>query len=113
MPAPGVTTILAKYSLSVNDRYRVYLLAQDDTSLNSETPRFLVPSVDGVDVRNHFLLLPLDRIPARKGVVFIVIGDNDRRLAAIRSQYPRGLEEVQRNAGGQIALNPSMAIARD
>ncbi len=45
--------------------------AYADTCLRYETVRFLVPEIDGVNVPDRSLGLPLDRLPAAKGVVFI------------------------------------------
>jgi len=76
-------TNLSRYVAPLNDRYRIYLLADKDTSLRYDTARFLIPNVDGVDVRAWPLPLPLDRIPAQKGVIFVDTSQSDPRLKAI------------------------------
>ncbi len=102
MESPGFFTVLARYILTINDRYRVYLLADQDTSLRYDTTQFLIPHLDGVDARNFPLHLPLDRIPAQKGVIFIERNRQDPRYAAIKAQYPRGIEQAHPNPTGFI-----------
>ena len=93
-------TVLSRYAEQVNDRYRLYLLADRDTSLRYDTARFLVPRIDGVDVRDSNLPMPLDRVPSNKGVVFIVRWPTDARLAAIKAAYPRGQLAVHNSNDG-------------
>ncbi len=95
--APRFFTVLARYIGAVNARYRVYLVTDAETSLEYDTVRFLDPALDGVDVRDHPLDLPLDSIPARKGVAFVFRDPHDPRLAAARRAYPGGIESVQRS----------------
>jgi 4-amino-4-deoxy-L-arabinose transferase-like glycosyltransferase len=93
-------TLLSQYVAQINDQYQVYLLADADTSLRYDTARFLLPNIDGVDVRDLPLPLPLDPPPRNKGVVFVARSLTDRRLPAIRAHYPGGIEEVHYNASG-------------
>jgi 4-amino-4-deoxy-L-arabinose transferase-like glycosyltransferase len=102
MESPNFMAVLSKYVWTINDRYRVYLLAEADTSLRYDTAHFLIPDVDGVDVRDHPLPLPLDRIPEQKGVVFVVRDSKDPRLAAIIAAYPRGVREAHYNVNGFV-----------
>src|SRR5207253_1670096 len=93
----GRFTLLSTYARSIQDRYRLYVIGSPDWTLNYETPRFLVPNPDAVDVRAAPLALPLDRIPSSKGVAFLVEnGANDftQRLLTIRGTYPDGVETV-------------------
>ncbi|HVC32441.1 MAG TPA: glycosyltransferase family 39 protein, partial [Chloroflexota bacterium] len=71
MEQPNFFTVLSRYIQKVNGNYRIYLIADADTSLRYDTARFLAPDVDGVDVRNFPLHLPLDRVPSTKGVSFV------------------------------------------
>jgi 4-amino-4-deoxy-L-arabinose transferase-like glycosyltransferase len=90
-------TLLAGYASAHGDGYRLYAIGRDDFSLTSEAARFLVPNADAVNVRNAPLLLPLERIPATKGVAFLVENsaeDFTSRMRAIRRGYPNGREEV-------------------
>jgi hypothetical protein len=91
MEPEGFYTFLARYVNRVNMESRVYLLGDSDTSLRYDTAVFLVPHVDGVDVHDSELRLPLDRLPDGKGVVFILREPADTRLAAIRATYPNGV----------------------
>jgi hypothetical protein len=110
----------------MNNRYRLYVIGRDDWTLEYETPRFLVPGADAVNVRSNPLELPLTTIPADKGVAFVVeagASDFSQRMAAIRSAYPEG-QESQVSArpgnptftayvvdhGALIAANPSAAL---
>jgi len=86
-------TELSHFVLEVNDRYRVYLIGRPDTSLRYDTEHFLLPDVDGVEVRDQPLPLPLNRVPADKGVAFLIedsAGDVPERLAALKQAYPNG-----------------------
>lgn len=98
--APGFFTVLSRYGAGINDQDQVYLLADANTSLHYDTPHFLVPDLDSVDARNYPLVLPLDRIPARKGIVFVVRDPTDPRLAAIEQAYPHGVAGVQQSSNG-------------
>jgi len=73
----------------------------------------LIPNVDGVDVRNLPLPLPLDRVPAEKGVVFIDRSPKDSRFAAIKAQYPHGVEGVHRSTNGYIEFYSYQVEHRD
>jgi hypothetical protein len=66
--------------------------------------RFLVPEIDGVNVRDRSLGLPLDRVPAAKGVVFIDPSPADPRFAALRAVYPGGVLAAHRDNHGIIAF---------
>ena len=111
MEPPSFFTVLARYLQGTNDRYRVYLLADRDTSLKYDTVRFLVPSIDGVDGRAFPLVLPLARIPDRKGVVFVERDPKDPRFAAIKREYPRGAEESHSSRNGFVEFY-SYRVAR-
>lgn len=90
MEPEGFYTVLSHYVLTVNGRYRVYLLGNHDVSLRYDTIHFLVPRVDGINLRDRPLSLPLAEVPERKGVVFIVTSRRDPRLTAIEAHYPGG-----------------------
>ncbi len=93
----GRFTLLSTYAASIAERYRMYVIGSPDWTLNYETPRFLVPNPDAVDVRAGPLALPLDRIPSSKGVAFLVengAADFAQRMVTIRTAYPDGLETV-------------------
>lgn len=93
----GRFTLLSSYAASINPSYRLYVIGRNDWTLSYDTPRFLVPSPDAVDVRDGALALPLDRIPANKGVAFLVENtpaDFEPRMNAIRRTYPGGREEI-------------------
>jgi hypothetical protein len=97
-------TLLSNYASSIGDRYRLYVIGRSDWTLNYDTPRFLVPNPDAVDVRNAPLALPLERIPVTKGVAFLVENGSDvyaQRMDAIRLAYPGGHEEVIFERPGQ------------
>jgi hypothetical protein len=62
-------------------------------SLRYDTERFLIPDVDGVDVAESPLPLPLDRIPEKKGVAFLLAYAEPKAMAQlteIREVYPKG-----------------------
>ena len=66
-------------------------------SLRYDTERFLIPNVDGVDVADSPLPLPLDRIPAEKGVAFLIAYAEPKaaaELAEIQEAYPKGVTTV-------------------
>jgi 4-amino-4-deoxy-L-arabinose transferase-like glycosyltransferase len=93
----GRFSLLSNYASSIADRYRLYVIGRSDWTLNYDTPRFLVPTRDAVDVRTAPLALPLDRIPATAGVAFLVENSADdyvERMATIRRAYPDGQEEI-------------------
>ena len=88
-------TLLSTYSRSIGERYRLYVIGRPDWTLTYDTPRFLVPNPDAVDVRTAPLALPLERIPTGKGAAFLVergIDDYTQRMDAIRRAYPGGQE---------------------
>ncbi len=94
----GFNTTLVNVVESINDRYRVYLLGGNENSFQYGTERFLIPDVDAVNVANQPLQLPLDRVPAEKGVVFLVISgfpDSTRRLEKVKEAYPGGREDLR------------------
>jgi hypothetical protein len=89
----GRFTLLSRYAASINPSYRLYVIGRNDWTLRYDTPRFLVPSPDAVVIRDGPLALPLDRIPANKGVAFLVENgapDFSQRMSAIRDAYPDG-----------------------
>ena len=93
----GRFTLLASYAAGIQNRYRLYAIGQTDWTLTSEAPRFLVPTVAAVNVRDGPLALPLDHIPQDRGVAFLVengTADFSQRLDAIQRAYPVGHGEV-------------------
>jgi 4-amino-4-deoxy-L-arabinose transferase-like glycosyltransferase len=100
----GRFTLLANYAGSINASYRLYVIGRDDFTLDYDTPRFLVPLPDAIDIRSAPLALPLDRIPANKGVAFLVENSADdfaQRINAIRRAYPDGrAENITERPGG-------------
>jgi 4-amino-4-deoxy-L-arabinose transferase-like glycosyltransferase len=104
MEPEGFFTVLARYVQPINGHSRVYLFGDANTPLLHETVRFLVPQIDGVNVRNRALPVPLDRVPAAKGVVFVDSAVDDPRFAAVRAAYPGGVLEEHRNNHGIIAF---------
>jgi 4-amino-4-deoxy-L-arabinose transferase-like glycosyltransferase len=98
---PGFFTVLSSYVGSINDDYRVYLVGRPDTSLAYDTPRFLLPDLDGADLRDR--PLPLAQIPSEKGVAFLVeqaAPDRAQRIAAIKRAYPTAREERIKSVNG-------------
>jgi hypothetical protein len=90
-------TLLASYAQTLGPAYRLYTIGHEDFTLRYETPRFLVPNVEAVDVRDAPLPLPLERVPSSKGVAFVVENsapDYAQRLDAIHQAYPVGRELV-------------------
>jgi hypothetical protein len=90
-------TVLSNYAASINATYRLYVIGRPDWTLMYDTPRFLIPNPDAVDVRNAAVALPLDRIPSSKGVAFLVENGADdftQRMDAIRGAYPDARETV-------------------
>jgi hypothetical protein len=99
-------TVLSTYVRSIGDRYRMYVIGRPDWTLNYDTPRFLVPNPDAVDVRTGPLALPLERIPGSKGVAFLVESGTDdfaQRMDGIRRTYPQGQElRVTERSGSPV-----------
>lgn len=97
-------TLLSRYLMSINNDYRIYLISAFGNSLGAATQHFLLPDVDGVDIRDGGeLALPLDRVPNKKGVAFIVdinVPKSDKRLAEIKIIYPEGKEEFHKTYKG-------------
>jgi hypothetical protein len=88
-------TLLSTYARSIGERYRLYVIGRPDWTLTYDTPRFLVPNPDAVDIRTAQLTLPLERIPGGKGAAFLVergTDDYTQRMDAIRRAYPGGQE---------------------
>ena len=111
-------TLLSTYSRSIVDRYRLYVIGRPDWTLNYDTPRFLVPNPDAVDVRTAPLALPLERIPSSKGVAFLVERGTDdyaQRMDGIRHAYPDGQELLITERSGSpvftsyLVENPELA----
>jgi DNA-binding beta-propeller fold protein YncE/4-amino-4-deoxy-L-arabinose transferase-like glycosyltransferase len=97
----GINTILSRYIDGINDRYQIYLIG--NLSLRYDTEHFLIPDVDGVDVRTAPLALPLRRIPAKKGVAFLVTyasEDAVARFRPIQEAYPNGRSSILKTAIG-------------
>jgi len=114
MPA-GFPTVMSCFVASINDQYRVYLMGRSDTSLKYETPRFLIPGADGVDVRDKPLPLPIMEVPESKGIAFIIddsAPDAAQRLAAIESVYPGGKQQRHKATNG-VPLFDSYLVERD
>ncbi|HUX88839.1 MAG TPA: hypothetical protein VMW65_17675, partial [Chloroflexota bacterium] len=84
---------------TIGPKYRIYELAGGN-SLDYPTIQFLVPNVDGVNVHDRALPLPIERIPADKGIVFIVGTATDPRFAALKATYPGGVVAVHQNEVG-------------
>jgi hypothetical protein len=106
LPA-GRFTVLSTYARILNDRYRLYVIGRGDWTLQYDTPRFLIPNPDAVDVRDKPLDLPLGAVPTDKGVAFLVessTNDYAQRMNAIRTAYPRGREEVISERTGNAVL---------
>jgi uncharacterized membrane protein len=103
----GRFTVLSTYARMMNDRYRLYVIGKGDWTLQYDTPRFLVPNPDAVDVRDKPLDVPLSAIPSNKGAAFLVessANDYAQRMNAIRAAYPRGREEVISERTGNAVL---------
>lgn len=100
MPANFFTS-MSRYVASVNDRYKVYLIGTSSTTFRYETPRFLIPNVDGIDVKNGPLQLPVAQVPETKGVAFIIdteAQDAAARVAAIKAAYQGVREELHKDS---------------
>lgn len=120
----GINTILSRYIDAINDRYQIYLLG--NLSLRYDTEHFLIPNVDGVDVQASPLSVPLQRIPAKKGVAFLVAyasQDAVARFRPIQEAYPNGRSSILKTANGVpifyvhlvehddlVAANPKAAL---
>jgi 4-amino-4-deoxy-L-arabinose transferase-like glycosyltransferase len=99
----GFATVLSHYVSDINDRYHVYLISRPDTSLGYDTTRFLVPDLDGTDLRDG--PLPSSPPPSGKGMAFIVEGvmpDFSARLEQVQQRYPAGLAELHRSSRGDL-----------
>jgi hypothetical protein len=93
----GRFTLLASYATTIDARYRLYAVGSPDWSFASETPRFVVPEADVLNIRDGQLGLPLDHIPASKGVAFLVengAANFGERMDAIQRSYPAGHTDV-------------------
>jgi streptogramin lyase len=100
-------SVLARHVAAVNDDYQVYLFGDADHSLSFSTPLFLLPNIDGADVGPGMLPLPLERIPATKGVEFLVAAAASRaeeRLELMHEAYPGGVRSAIRNGVGFVHL---------
>lgn len=98
-----IQTTVSKYIATINDNYRVYTIGGDHISLKFETQLFLLPNVDGVDIRDQNLSLPLDLVPAQKGAAFIIQSNQlftEERLSQIKQTYTNGTEELHKNILG-------------
>jgi 4-amino-4-deoxy-L-arabinose transferase-like glycosyltransferase len=105
MPADQLTQLALEAS-EIQDRYRPYVIGKIDGTLSDEAPRFLLPHHDVVQVGDAPLALPQDRIPADKGVAFLVLNgaaDRAQRLAAIKQAYPEGRTEAVNQPPGSRA----------
>ena len=103
----GRFTLLASYAATIEAHYRLYAVGGDDWSFASETPRFVVPDADVVNIRNGPLALPLDHIPTSKGVAFLVesgASDSGERMDAIQRSYPVGHADVISERPGSPAF---------
>jgi hypothetical protein len=109
-------TLLSTYARSMEDRYRLYVIGRGDWTLNYDTPRFLVPNPDAVDVRNAPLALPLEHIPISKGVAFLIergADDYAQRMDAIRRTYPAGQESLIAERTGTPVFTSYLVENRD
>jgi 4-amino-4-deoxy-L-arabinose transferase-like glycosyltransferase len=100
-------TLLSEYAAGLQNQYRLYVIGRSDWTLKYDTPRFLVPGPDAVDVRDAPLSLPLDQIPQDKGAAFLVenaADDYAQRMAAIESAYPGGQQQVIDERPGKHVL---------
>jgi len=100
----GFHTVLSHYVASINDRYQVYLLGGRNTSLHYDTEHFLIPGVDGVEVRDRAIALPLQRVPKGKGIAFLIeygAPQAEARLEGIKRAYPTGGERLFKTSRGQ------------
>jgi 4-amino-4-deoxy-L-arabinose transferase-like glycosyltransferase len=101
----GAPTILSRFVGAVNDRYRVYVYGGH--SLKYDTPRFLVPDADGASFQDLATALPLARVPAGKGAVFVVDAtwDGGRAIeAAVLETHPASTRSTLRFESGRPAF---------
>lgn len=99
----GFHTDLSKYINSLDNRYRVYWVAPNDAFLQYDTSNFLVKEWDAVDYMGRTLELPVDRVPANKGIVFIVRHGwpgAEGEVRRIEQAYPGTTEELHSTITG-------------
>lgn len=109
-------TVLAHHLRSQGPGYRYYLIGVDGPSLRYETPRFFVPDVDGLDVGDGPLPLPVSPVPRGKGLDFLVdtgAADAEARLRAIRHAYPVGLAREHADRNGLSYLTSYVVSHRE
>jgi 4-amino-4-deoxy-L-arabinose transferase-like glycosyltransferase len=98
----GFFTLLSRYALEVNDRYRIYFVSGSGRTIGYETVRFLDPHLDGADVGPH-PRLPLEPVPHDKGAAFILDLSSPgiaQELKALERTYPGGVRELRREPNG-------------
>ena len=96
-------TVLAAHVRRLNDAYRAYFFSRAESSLHYDTGLFLLPDVDGDDVRARPLVFPLEAVPETKGALFIVESawaGASQRVATIRRTYPAARIRLIRAANG-------------
>ena len=99
----GFHTVLSEYVRRLNDRYKIYYIARRDMSLHYDTEAFLIPGVDGYEMRAGALALPLRSPPADKGALFILETEAphlDEWLASIHQAYPSARQRMVRSDRG-------------
>lgn len=99
----GFFTLLSRHALATGDGYRHYLIGVPGPSIRYEAVRFLAPGLDGVDVADRPLPLPIEGVPRGKGLDFIIESqapDAATRLARIRAVYPNGRARIHKTATG-------------
>jgi 4-amino-4-deoxy-L-arabinose transferase-like glycosyltransferase len=100
-------TLLSQELNALRGAYRAYVIGREDFTVNYETPRFLAPHPDAVDVRNERLALPLTPFPPG-GAAFILEADAPdyaQRVQAIRAAYPDAREQFLGSPGAQPVLH--------
>jgi hypothetical protein len=97
-------TILARFAREVNADYRVYVYGR--ISLGYDTPHFLVPDVDGVDMGTA-AALPPPAGSAAKGVAVVVDPEwegGPALVAAIEAAHPEARHSRLHLADGRVAF---------
>jgi hypothetical protein len=95
----SVTTEVGRFLQQIDESVAIVVIHKGTPILTQETPRFLAPRTDGIELTSAELELPLSIPSHSRRLAVLVLSDAPgaaEALARIKQAYPGGAEEVVR-----------------
>ncbi|MFN0071194.1 MAG: ArnT family glycosyltransferase [Chloroflexota bacterium] len=96
----SITTAVARFGEALGSEHRLVVVHNGTTILTQETPRFINPRLNGLDISSDTFVVPLHDPQTVPGTAFIVLADVPDQAAVMRrikSAHPGGHEQVHTN----------------